>query len=147
MGQANAIAPGKTPLSLTSPTIVTKDGKLFMVIGGPGGARIITITLEAILNVIDHGMTISEAIDAPRIHHQWLPDKVVMEPFALSRDTQRRLADMGHDVGIDPDWTIWGQAAGILIGGDSVGSIEAGTGAPLNGAMDVRSLTGRAVSY
>ncbi|OLP59668.1 gamma-glutamyltransferase [Xaviernesmea oryzae] len=146
-GEANAIAPGKTPLSSMSPTIVTKDGKLFMVIGSPGGARIITITLEAILNVIDHGMTISEAIDAPRIHHQWLPDRVVMEPFALSRDTQRLLADMGHDVGIDPDWTIWGQAAGILIGGDNVGSIEAGTGAPLNGAMDVRSLTGRAMGY
>jgi gamma-glutamyltranspeptidase/glutathione hydrolase len=146
-GEANAIAPGKTPLSSMSPTIVTKDGKLFMVIGSPGGARIITITLEAILNVIDHGMTISEAIDAPRIHHQWLPDRVVMEPFALSRDTQKMLAEMGYDVGVDPNWTIWGQAAGILVGGDSLGAIEAGSGARLNGAMDVRSLTGRAVGY
>lgn len=146
-GEANAIAPGKTPLSSMSPTIVTKDGKLFMVIGSPGGARIITITLEAILNVIDHGMTISEAIDAPRIHHQWLPDKVVMEPFALSRDTQKILAEMGHDVGIDPNWTIWGQAAGILVGGDSLQAIEAGTGARLNGAMDARSQTGRAAGY
>lgn len=146
-GEANAIAPGKTPLSSMSPTIVTKDGKLFMVIGSPGGARIITITLEAILNVIDHGMTIGEAIDAPRIHHQWLPDEVVMEPFALSRDTLKILAEMGYDVGIDPNWTIWGQAAGILVGGDSLGAIEAGKGARLNGAMDVRSLTGRAVGY
>lgn len=146
-GEANAIAPGKTPLSSMSPTIVTKDGKLFMVIGSPGGARIITITLEAILNVIDHGMTIGEAIDAPRIHHQWLPDKVVMEPFALSRDTLKILAEMGYDVGIDPNWTIWGQAAGILVGGDSLGAIESGKGARLNGAMDVRSLTGRAVGY
>lgn len=146
-GEANAIAPGKTPLSSMSPTIVTKDGKLFMVIGSPGGARIITITLETILNVIDHGMTISEAMDAPRLHHQWLPDKVVMEPFALSRDTQKILADMGYDVGVDPNWTVWGQAAGILIGGDSLGAVEAGKGARLNGAMDARSLTGRAIGY
>jgi gamma-glutamyltranspeptidase/glutathione hydrolase len=146
-GEANAIAPGKTPLSSMSPTIVTKDGKLFMVIGSPGGARIITITLEAILNVIDHGMTISEAVDAPRIHHQWLPDKVVMEPFALSRDTQKILAEMGYDVGIDPNWTVWGQAAGILAGGDSLRAVEAGGRARFYGAMDARSLTGRAIGY
>jgi gamma-glutamyltranspeptidase/glutathione hydrolase len=146
-GEANAIQPKKTPLSSMSPTIITKDGKLFMVIGSPGGARIITITLEAILNVIDHGMDIKEAIDAPRIHHQWLPDRVVMEPFALSRDTQKLLAEMGHDIGIDPSWTIWGQAAGILVGGDSVREIEAGDGARLNGAMDSRSLSGKAVGY
>lgn len=146
-GEANAVAPGKTPLSSMSPTIVTRDGKLFMVIGSPGGARIITITLEAILNVIDHGMSISEAIDAPRIHHQWLPDKVFIEPFALSRDTEKLLAEMGHDVGIDPKWTIWGQAAGILVRGDSVKDIETGKGARLNGAMDVRSATGSAKGY
>ena len=145
--QGEANAPKKTPLSSMSPTIVTKDGKLFMVIGSPGGARIITITLEAILNVVDHGMNIQEAIDAPRIHHQWLPDKVAMEPFALSRDTQRLLSEMGYDIGIDPNWTIWGQAAGILVGGDSVKAIEAGKGARLNGAMDSRSLSGRAVGY
>ena len=146
-GEANAIAPKKTPLSSMSPTIITKDGKLFMVIGSPGGARIITITLEAILNVIDHGMGIQEAIDAPRIHHQWLPDRVVMEPFALSRDTQKLLAEMGYKVGIDPNWTIWGQAAGILVGGDSLKAIEAGDGMRLNGAMDSRSLSGQAVGY
>lgn len=146
-GEANAIEPRKTPLSSMSPTIVTKDGNLFMVIGSPGGARIITITLEAILNVIDHGMDIQEAIDAPRIHHQWLPDVVRMEPFALSRDTQKVLADMGHTVGIDTNWTIWGQAAAILVGGDSVRAIEAGDGARLNGAMDSRSLSGKAVGY
>src|SRR6202030_3518430 len=83
-GKANAVAPGKTPLSSMSPTIVTKDGKVVMVIGSPGGSRIITITLEAILNVIDHGMTVQEAIDAPRIHEQWLPDTIGAEPFALS---------------------------------------------------------------
>ena len=146
-GEANAIAPKKTPLSSMSPTIITKGGKLFMVIGSPGGARIITITLEAILNVIDHGMDIQEAIDAPRIHHQWLPDRVAMEPFALSRDTQKLLSEMGYDIGIDKNWTIWGQAAGILVGGDSVSAIEAGKGARLNGAMDSRSLSGKAVGY
>ncbi len=86
-GEANAIQPKKTPLSSMSPTIVLKGDQPFMVIGSPGGPRIITITLEAIVNVIDHGMTIKEAIDAPRIHHQWLPDKVFAERFALSPDT------------------------------------------------------------
>jgi len=146
-GEANAIAPKKTPLSSMSPTIVTKDGKLFMVIGSPGGARIITITLEAIINVIDHGMNIQEAIDAPRIHHQWQPDKVFMEPFALSRDTRKLMSEMGHDVNIDFDWPVWGQAAGILIGGKSIEEIDSGDGMRLNGAMDSRSVSGKAVGY
>ena len=89
-GEANAIAAEEdAAVSSMSPTIVAKDGKPFMVIGSPGGSRIITITLEAIINVIDHGMDIQEAIDAPRIHHQWLPDTVYIEPFALSPDTRR----------------------------------------------------------
>lgn len=146
-GEANAIEPHKTPLSSMSPTIVSKDGKPFMVIGSPGGARIITITLEAIINVIDHGMNIQEAIDAPRIHHQWLPDKVYMEPFALSPDTRRMLIAMGHDVDIDRNWPIWGQAAGILAGGESVSEIEKGGGARYNGAIDSRALSGAARGY
>ena len=146
-GEANAIAPKKTPLSSMSPTIVTKDGKLFMVIGSPGGSRIITITLEAIINVVDHGMDIQEAVDAPRIHHQWQPDKVFMEPFALSRDTRRLLSEMGHDVSVDFNWPVWGQAAGILVGGKSIADIESGDGKRLNGAMDSRSVSGEAVGY
>jgi gamma-glutamyltranspeptidase/glutathione hydrolase len=146
-GEANAIAPKKTPLSSMSPTIITRDGKLFMVIGSPGGARIITITLEAIINVIDHGMNIQEAIDAPRIHHQWLPEKVAMEPFALSPDTLKVLAAMGHNVKIDMNWPIWGQAAGILVGGKNLAEIKDGTGARLNGAMDSRAASGAAVGY
>ena len=130
-----------------SPTIISKDGKPFMVIGSPGGARIITITLEAIINVIDHGMNIQEAIDAPRIHHQWLPDRVYMEPYALSADTMKILTEMGHDVGIDKDWTIWGQAAGILVGGESLAAIEKGGGARYYGAMDSRSGSGAAQGY
>ena len=146
-GEANAIEPKKTPLSSMSPTIISKDGKPFMVIGSPGGARIITITLEAIINVIDHGMNIQEAIDAPRIHHQWLPDKVYMEPYALSADTRKILTEMGHDVEIDKSWTIWGQAAGILVGGKSLTEIEKGGGARYNGAIDSRSGSGEALGY
>jgi gamma-glutamyltranspeptidase/glutathione hydrolase len=146
-GEANAIEPGKSPLSSMSPTIVSKDGAPFMVIGSPGGSRIITITLEAIMNVIDHGMDLQEAIDAPRVHHQWLPDKVYIEPRALSPDTLRLLAGMGYDVGVDPDWTIWGQAAGILVGGRDLREIEAGTGPRYVGAIDSRASAGTARGY
>lgn len=146
-GEANAIEPKKSPLSSMSPTIVSKDGKPFMVIGSPGGSRIITITLEAIMNVIDHGMDLQEAIDAPRIHHQWLPDRVYMEPYALSPDTLRLLAGMGYDVGVDPDWTIWGEAAGILVGGRNLKEIAAGDGARYYGAIDSRATAGAAIGY
>lgn len=146
-GEANAIEPRKSPLSSMSPTIVSKDGKPFMVIGSPGGSRIITITLEAIMNVVDHGMNLQEAIDAPRIHHQWLPDRVYMEPYALSPDTRKILAGQGYDVGIDPDWTIWGEAAGILVGGRSVKEIESGDGTGYFGAIDSRATAGAAKGY
>ena len=107
---ANAVAPGKTPISSMSPTILTKDGKLAMVIGSPGGSRIITITLEAIVNVVDHGMTVAEAVDAPRIHMQWMPDAIEVEPFALSPDTRKILVGQGYTF---KDKAPWGQAAGI----------------------------------
>jgi gamma-glutamyltranspeptidase/glutathione hydrolase len=97
-GNANAIAPGKQPLSSMTPTIVLLGGKPVLVIGTPGGPRIITTTLEVIVNVIDHGMTLQEAIDAPRIHHQWLPDTLAAEPFALSADTTAALTHMGYKV-------------------------------------------------
>jgi gamma-glutamyltranspeptidase/glutathione hydrolase len=97
-GKANAIAPGKRPLSSMSPTIVLKDGKPVLVVGTPGGSRIITTVLEIIVNVIDHGMTLQEAVDAPRIHHQWLPDTVAGEPYALSADTTAALTRMGYHV-------------------------------------------------
>ncbi|WP_395682599.1 gamma-glutamyltransferase [Inquilinus sp.] len=146
-GAANAIEPKKAPLSSMSPTIIAKDGKPFMVIGSPGGSRIITITLEVILNVIDHGMDIQEAIDAPRIHHQWLPDTVYVEPHGLSPDTERALAGMGYKVQGDPDWPVWGTAAGILVGGKSLEAIEKGGGARYNGAIDSRSGSGAAIGY
>ncbi|CAN7718471.1 gamma-glutamyltransferase [Mesorhizobium sp. LjRoot246] len=144
-GEANAIQPKKTPLSSMSPTVVAKDGKPFMVIGSPGGSRIITITLEAIVNVIDHGMNIQEAIDAPRIHHQWLPDTVYVEPFGLSPDTEKLLAGMGYH--LDLANQTWGQAAGILVGGKSLAEIEKGGGARYNGAIDSRAASGEALGY
>src|SRR3546814_1330429 len=88
-GENNAIAPGKRPLSSMAPTIVTKDGKLFMVLGSPGGSRIITITLETFINVVDYGMTIQEAVDAPRFHHQWQPDVIQHEPNAFSKEDRK----------------------------------------------------------
>ena len=112
-GKTNAIAPGKRPLSSMSPTIVTKDGKTFMVLGSPGGSRIITIAVEVILNVVDHGMNIQEAVNAPRIHHQWLPDQISVEPFALSPDTARILTGMGYKI---VEQAPWGAAEAILIG-------------------------------
>ena len=144
-GEANAIQPKKTPLSSMSPTILTRDGKPFMVIGSPGGSRIITITLEAIVNVIDFGMDIQEAIDAPRIHHQWLPDTVYVEPFGLSPDTEKLLAGMGYHLDLSDE--TWGRAAGILVGGKSLAEIEKGGGARYNGAMDSRAAAGEALGY
>ncbi|EPE95417.1 gamma-glutamyltransferase [Rhizobium grahamii] len=146
-GEANAIAPKKTPLSSMSPTIVTKDGKPFMVIGSPGGSRIITITLEAILNVIDFGMDISQAVNAPRIHHQWQPDKIYFEPYTLSPDTIRALIAMGHTLDDGSGPPQWGQAAGILVGGKSLADIAKGGGARYYGAMDSRAAEGSASGY
>jgi gamma-glutamyltranspeptidase/glutathione hydrolase len=112
-GKANAIAPGKRPLSSMTPTVVLKDGKPVLVVGSPGGARIITTVLETIVNVIDNGMTLQEAIDAPRIHHQWLPDTVGAEPFALSADTVTALTGMGYQVVPLEPWGA-GNAAEII---------------------------------
>jgi gamma-glutamyltranspeptidase/glutathione hydrolase len=112
-GKANAIAPGKRPLSSMTPTIVLKDGKPVLIVGTPGGSRIITTVLEVIVNVIDHGMTVQEAVDAPRIHHQWLPDTVAGEPFAFSADTVHALSRMGYKVVALEPWGT-GNAAEII---------------------------------
>ncbi len=112
-GENNAIAPGKRPLSSMSPTIIAKDGKTFLVVGSPGGSRIISIVAQVIIDVIDYGMTVQEAVDAPRIHHQWMPDQITIEPFALSSDTIALLAARGHKV---VPQSPWGAAEAILIG-------------------------------
>ncbi len=100
-GEANAIAPAKRMLSSMTPTIVTKNGKLHLVIGAPGGTRIITGVMQAILNVIDFKMNIEDAIDAPRLHHQWAPDKLYLER-GWSPDTAEILRRMGHPVETSP---------------------------------------------
>jgi gamma-glutamyltranspeptidase/glutathione hydrolase len=95
-GEANAIAPQKRPLSSMTPTIVMKDGKVLFAVGSPGGSTIINTVLQVIVNVVDFGMNIQEAIDSPRFHHQWLPDKINWEQFEFSRDTTEVLVKMGH---------------------------------------------------
>nr|WP_156180814.1 gamma-glutamyltransferase [Rufibacter radiotolerans] len=95
-GEANAIAPGKRMLSSMTPTILEKDGKLFMVIGTPGGSTIITSVFQAILNVVDHGMSMQGAVTAPRFHHQWLPDRIEAEPAALDSAVREALQQRGH---------------------------------------------------
>ena len=100
-GEANAIEPGKRPLSAMTPTIVVRDGKPFMVLGAPGGPRITTAVLQVLLNVIDFHMNIQDAVDAPRFHHQWKPDKLYLEP-GISPDTVALLQRMGHQVDNSP---------------------------------------------
>jgi gamma-glutamyltranspeptidase/glutathione hydrolase len=96
-GERNAIQGGKRPLSSMTPTIVLrKDGSFWFALGARGGPRITSAVLQIIINVIDHDMDIQAAIDAPRIHHQWLPDEIVYEPFGTSPDTLSILSGFGH---------------------------------------------------
>lgn len=96
-GEANAIAPTKRPLSSMTPTIIFKQGKPFVVTGSPGGSRIISTVLQVLVNVMDHQMNMAEAINRPRIHHQWLPDQLELEP-GFSPDTIELLKQKGHKV-------------------------------------------------
>lgn len=95
-GKANAIAPGKRMLSSMTPTILEKDEKLYMVVGTPGGSTIITSVYQVILNVVAHGMTMQEAVSAPRFHHQWLPDEIMHEPEAISQEVRNILRSKGY---------------------------------------------------
>jgi gamma-glutamyltranspeptidase/glutathione hydrolase len=97
-GKANAIAPGKRMLSSMTPTIVEKKGKLYMVVGTPGGSTIITSVFQTILNVIEHGMTMQEAVSAKRFHHQWLPDQITAEIEAFNSATKVTLEAKGHQI-------------------------------------------------
>ena len=135
-GERNAVAPKKRPLSAMTPTIVLrKDGSLWFTVGSPGGPTIINTVLCIITNVIDYEMNIQQAIDFPRIHHQWLPDELVGEPFGLSGDTQRALTSRGHKLA---KLRYLGDAEGIMI--------EEKTGMRL-GATDPRRSDGQAVGY
>ncbi|HDL7708529.1 TPA: gamma-glutamyltransferase [Yersinia enterocolitica] len=155
-GATNSIAPGKRPLSSMSPTLVTKDGKTFMVLGSPGGSRIITITLQTALNVIDHGMAPQEAVDAPRIHHQWLPDEVYYEQRGVSADSLNILKTMGYKM---VEQNPWGAAELILVGlagVEGVSPANSGNDSAVSGkvregylygANDVRRPAGAAIGY
>jgi len=135
-GERNAVAPRKRPLSAMTPTFVLrKDGSLWFTVGSPGGPTIINTALCVITNIIDYGMNIQEAIDFPRIHHQWQPDELVFEPYGLSGDTQKALVSLGHKLA-RPRYL--GDAEGILI--------EEKTGVRL-GATDPRRSDGLAVGY
>ncbi|NJC24863.1 gamma-glutamyltransferase [Neolewinella antarctica] len=94
--EANAIAPGKRMLSSMTPTIIEKDGRLFMVLGAPGGSTIITAVLQTFLNVAEFDMTLPDAVAAPRFHHQWLPDQILYEPNTFSPEVKKQLQAMGH---------------------------------------------------
>lgn len=111
-GVRNDIEPGKRPLSSMTPTIVTKNGKLFMVTGSPGGSRIITIALSTIENVVDYGMNVQQAVNAPRIHMQWEPDEIQMEPGAFDANAMSALRAMGYTFKEIPSW---GSAQAVLI--------------------------------
>ena len=142
-GEANKIEPGKRPLSSMSPTIVTKDGKTVMVVGTPGGSRIITAVLHTIINVIDYGMNAQEAVDAPKFHQQWLPEATNVDNFALSPDTRKILETWGQKFG-NPQPV--NHLAVILVGAPSLGGKPVGKNR-FYGANDPRRNSGLALGY
>ncbi|MDR2216590.1 MAG: gamma-glutamyltransferase, partial [Nevskiaceae bacterium] len=145
-GESNAIAPHKRPLSSMTPTIVLKDGQPFLVTGSPGGPTIINTVLLVITNVIDFHMSVTQAVDAPRFHHQWQPDAINHEPFFTSPDTVAILEKQGHKLTTrklypnapEAEARTWGDAESILI--DPMTK-------RLQGASDVRSPDSAAVGW
>ncbi|WP_293773301.1 gamma-glutamyltransferase [uncultured Pantoea sp.] len=132
-GEANAVQPAKRPLSSMSPTIVAKGGKTWLVTGSPGGSRIITTVLQMVVNSIDFGMNVAEATNAPRFHHQWLPDQLRVEK-GFSPDTLRLLENKGQHVKVLPSM---GSTQSIMIGPDGM----------LYGASDPRSVDDLSAGY
>ncbi|WP_334126963.1 gamma-glutamyltransferase family protein, partial [Empedobacter brevis] len=120
-GKANAIAPSKRMLSSMTPSILEKDGKLFMVVGTPGGSTIITSVFQVVLNVVDFGMSMQEAVAAPRFHHQWLPDQIDYEPNAISENVRESLQQKGY---LLKERKPYGRVEGILVNAD--GTYQAG---------------------
>jgi gamma-glutamyltranspeptidase / glutathione hydrolase len=142
-GEANAIAPGKRPLSSMTPTILLRNGQPVAVLGTPGGSRIITAVLLTVLNLVDYGMDLQEAVDAPRFHHQWLPDQTWVETRALSPDTRRLLEGWGHRL-VGPQEA--NHLSAILIGGAALDR-PAIDGKRFHGANDPRRGTGLARGF
>ena len=137
-GEVNTIAPGKRPVSSQTPTIVTRDGRLAFLLGSPGGTTIPNTVLQVVLNVVDHGMNLQEAVDAPRIHHQWLPDVIKYEKYGFAADVAAALEGRGHTLQPVKEVAPIGMVHAI--------QIEPSTGVRL-GASDARSPDGRAVGY
>jgi gamma-glutamyltranspeptidase / glutathione hydrolase len=140
-GEMNAIGPGKRPLSSMTPTIVVHDAKTFMVLGSPGSSKIITTVANVLMGVVDYGMSIQEAVNAPRFHNQWMPDVVNVERW-FSPDTVDRLQQMGYKIEIGLHYgadvsPYWSDAECI--------AVDAKTGERL-GASDGRG-NGKAVGY
>jgi gamma-glutamyltranspeptidase / glutathione hydrolase len=135
-GPANAIGPGKRPLSAMSPTIVLKDGNLFLVLGSPGGPRIISTVANILMGVIDYGMDIQEAVNAPRFHHQWMPDIVRVETW-FSPDAVNMMRQMGHNLESGGEDSYWSDGECIMV--------DEATGERL-GASDMRN-NGKAVGF
>ncbi|CAH8281328.1 gamma-glutamyltranspeptidase/glutathione hydrolase [Mariniflexile fucanivorans] len=121
--EANSIAPEKRMLSSMTPTIIEKNGKLFMSVGTPGGSTIITSVLQTILNVYEFNMTMQQAVDAPRFHHQWLPDEIRMEPNSFNKSTIDKLKALGYFIN-ETDSPVIGKVDGILVLDD--GKLEGG---------------------
>ncbi|EAY5146680.1 gamma-glutamyltransferase [Salmonella enterica subsp. salamae] len=132
-GEANAVGPKKRPLSSMSPTIVVKDGKTWLVTGSPGGSRIITTVLQIVVNTIDFGMNVAEATNAPRFHHQWLPDELRVEK-GFSPDTLKLLEQKGQKVALKE---AMGSTQSIMVGPDG----------ELYGASDPRSVDDLTAGY
>jgi gamma-glutamyltranspeptidase / glutathione hydrolase len=133
-GDENAIGPGKRPLSAMTPTIVLKDGKLWLVLGTPGGPTIITTVANILMGVEDYGLDIQQAVDAPRFHEQWMPDRLLMERNRFSPDTIALLKEHGNNI-----------AMGSAGDGECI-EIDLASGRLL-GASDSRNDTGKAVGY
>jgi len=142
-GETNAIVPGKRPLSSMSPTIVTRDGKPVIVVGTPGGSRIITAVMLTMINAIDYGMNAQEAVDMPRFHQQWLPEPTNLERYTLSPDTQKILEGMGHKFGPPQPPN---HLAMIIVGAPALGGKPVGNNR-FYGANDPRLNTGLAAGY
>ncbi|MCL6097673.1 MAG: gamma-glutamyltransferase, partial [Bacteroidetes bacterium] len=127
--EGNSIQPGKRPLSSMTPTIVLKDDKPFIIIGSPGGSRIITTVLQVIMNCIDFGMNIAEAISAPRVHHQWMPDEIFYENYSFPKDVRVNLEKMGYKFeDANRKFSILGLAEGIMV--DNSGHVIFGASDP-----------------
>ena len=142
-GKVNQIQASKRPLSSMSPTIVLKDDQVVMVLGTPGGSRIITAVVQTLINAIDHDMGLQEAVDAPRFHHQWIPDVVFVEDYAISVDTQAQLQQWGYI--IKPS-RLANHLAAIMVGGPRLSEVNSASRVYF-GANDPRRNTGLAMGY